>query len=337
VTSPARQKEAARVDEVFHAALIQLGVSSLGEALALWQSIPPASMARHQATWLNRSIRVLMGHRSEARSLGRAYYRLSRALRTGATIADPNKPESDHITLDSLREEFGALLPQPGAGGLGSPSSEAGDDKVPVENLKALAAEAERQEREAEQEAELVLQALGPNNFDRKLDDLDGTLPFDDVEAERAELFRQAGARQAAAFERIVMNGARAELWTNAENDKRAIGYVRYSTTGTPCGWCAMLISRGAVYKSAKTAEYADGDKYHDNCHCEALPIFTDEQFDSDPKYALNRQYAKEWPTVTRGLSDKAAVSAWRRYIRLQQRAEAQAAKASTTTNVQEA
>ncbi|GAB3830184.1 hypothetical protein [Kribbella italica] len=332
MTTPARQREAERVDQVFHVALSQIGLASLEEALALWQSIPPASMARVRTTWLNRATRALRGRRSEARSLGRAYYRLARALRTGSTIADPNKPEPATITLDVLREEFEALLPRPAG-----QDTDSGSNEIPVEHLSGLAADAERQEREAEREAELVLDALGPTNLGRLFGDLDGKLPYDDIETARAEAYRQAGARQGAAFERLVLNGARAELWTAMEHDERALGYARFSTTGTPCGWCAMLISRGAVYKSAKTAEYADGDKYHDNCHCEALPVFTDEQYDSDPKYALNRQYADEWPKVTRGLSGKAAVSAWRRYIRQQQRAEAQAAKATPTTNVQEA
>ncbi len=333
MTTPARRKEAEQVDLLFHAALTQLGVASLQESLAMWQDIPPASMPRARTAWLNRAIRILVGHRSEARSLGRSYYRLSRALWTGATIADPNKSEPDTVTLDDLREEFEAQLPEPLKGGQGNSAA----DKVPVEKIPNLEAEAERQEREARQETELVLEALGPNSFERKLAELDEQLPFQEVDAERNEAYRQAGARQAAATERIIQNGARAEIWTAVENDKRAIGYIRYSTTGTPCGWCAMLISRGAVYKSAQSAEYGDGDKYHDNCHCSALPIFTEEQFESDPKYALNRQYAAEWPDVTKGLSGKAAVSAWRRHIRQKQRTEAQAAKATPTTDVQEA
>ncbi|WP_405056972.1 hypothetical protein OG474_30060 [Kribbella sp. NBC_01505] len=358
------QEEANRVDQVFHAALTQLGVASLEEALALWQSIPPASMARARTTWLTRIVRILMGHRSEARSLGRAYYRLVRALRTGTTTADPYKPEPRYITLDILREEFEALVPTPGAQEPGQepredntptrvtpqpsdashgdeePAAEGNDfdeaDRILVEELAEIEAEAERQEREAEREAQKVLDNLGPNNFNNKADQLDGSSPHDEFEAALNEAYRQAGARQAAAVERLVQNGARAEIWTNVEHDKRALGYVRYSTTGTPCGWCAMLISRGVVYKSAQSAEYDDGDKYHDNCHCSALPVFTKQQFENDPKYALNREYSGQWPDVTRGLSGKAAISAWRRFIRLQQRAQAQAAKASTA-HVQEA
>jgi hypothetical protein len=95
-----------------------------------------------------------------------------------------------------------------------------------------------------------------------------------------------------------------------------------------------MLISRGPVYKSSRSAEYADGDKYHDNCHCYAEPIFSRDQYAGSSLYALNRQYAGLWPTVTKGLSGKAALSAWRRFIR---REHAVARSARPPTNVQEA
>jgi hypothetical protein len=97
-----------------------------------------------------------------------------------------------------------------------------------------------------------------------------------------------------------------------------------------------MLISRGPVYRSQSSAEFADGDKYHDNCHCYAEPVFTREQYNGSATYELNRRYEELWPKVTRGLSGKAAVSAWRRFIRQEQQAAAQEARRSTSS-VQEA
>lgn len=88
-----------------------------------------------------------------------------------------------------------------------------------------------------------------------------------------------------------------------------------------------MLISRGPVYRSEQSATlkggaatYEDGDKYHDNCNCYAMPIFSREEFSRSSLFALNREYGDAWPRVTRGLSGKAAVSAWRRYIKTQAR-----------------
>jgi hypothetical protein len=94
-----------------------------------------------------------------------------------------------------------------------------------------------------------------------------------------------------------------------------------------------MLISRGPVYRSERSAEYADGDKYHDNCHCFAEPVFSREQYNSSPLYALNRQYEELWPQVTKGLSGHAALRAWRRFIRTEQRAAAQEARRQSTTS----
>jgi hypothetical protein len=122
------------------------------------------------------------------------------------------------------------------------------------------------------------------------------------------------------------MDGARGQVWSLAQRDPRVIGYVRLSRSGTPCGWCAMLISRGPVYKSQRTAEYADGDKYHDNCHCYAEPVYGREQYGDSALYALNRRYEQLWPQVTKGLRGKAALSAWRRFIRQEQASSARVA-----------
>jgi len=117
------------------------------------------------------------------------------------------------------------------------------------------------------------------------------------------------------------------------KKQRKAIGYVRVSRTGTPCGWCAMLISRGFVPKSKAyssqvlagptkaqldSGEYPEGDKYHPNCHCYAEPVFSQSQVDSDPRFALNRQYAAEWQTVIKDqkLTGDAAMTVWRKHIR---------------------
>jgi hypothetical protein len=64
--------------------------------------------------------------------------------------------------------------------------------------------------------------------------------------------------------------------------------------------------------------------------------VFTQEQYSSSSTYELNRRYEELWPKVTRGLSGKAAVSAWRRFIRQEQQAAAQEARRSPSS-VQEA
>jgi hypothetical protein len=336
------------------------------EALKLWAEVPVNARASTSSSWLKKAITMVMTRRRMSRDLARAYYRLARALRTGTTVADPYHPEPTYITLDTLRREFASLTgdaekPQAGrtdatptqvaepasqpaqppkADGTDAPaeqdSEDADADRILVEELAGLKADEERIEREAEAELKLMLEQLGSNNLDKKHRSIDPEAPAKDVDRLRAQAHAEAGARQAAAAERIAMNGGRSTVWNHAQRDRRALGYIRLSRTGTPCGWCAMLISRGPVYRSEKTAIYGDGDKYHDNCHCYAEPVFSREQYRNSDVYATNRRYEELWPQVTKGLSGKAAVSAWRRFIRTEQQAAAQEARRSTTS-VQEA
>ncbi|WP_050503001.1 hypothetical protein [Streptomyces monomycini] len=60
-----------------------------------------------------------------------------------------------------------------------------------------------------------------------------------------------------------------------------------------------MLISRGPVNKSRSSATFADGDRYHDNCHCYAMPIFNWQQYQCSELTALSCQYEALWPKAT--------------------------------------
>ncbi|MFG2923890.1 hypothetical protein ACGFYA_20570 [Streptomyces sp. NPDC048305] len=368
MTTPARQAEADRAALAFQAALTQIGAGTIAEALTLWKDVPATRRASTATSWLRRAVTLVMGRRRQSRDLARAYYRLVRALRTGSTVADPYHPEPRYVTITDLREEFNALIggaerPQEGRSddaptetsdsASSAATSEPGEadeaalddpdqasedelDRILVEEIESLRESEERIEREAEEELRNVLEALGSTNLQQKVDKIDGARSADEVDESREQAHREAGARQAAAAERIAMNGGRSTVWNHTQRDKRAIGYIRLSRTGTPCGWCAMLISRGPVYRSGRSAEYADGDKYHDNCHCYAEPVFSREQYNGSSAYELNRRYEELWPKVTSGLSGKAAVTAWRRFIRQEQKAAAQEARRSTTS-VQEA
>lgn len=338
----ARMAETDEVAKAFHVALTEIGARTTAEALALWQDVPIERRAATAGAWLRKAITLVMSRRRQSRDLARAYYRLARALQTGTTVADPYHPEPSYVTLADLRREFAELAgnyapPTEQGGeaatvddGEASPARQDEDDedepdweRVLVEDLKGIREDEERIERQAEEELRIALEALGPANLDRRL-------KLEDSDPEEAH--RQAGARQAAAASRIAMNGARSTNWNHMRRDGRALGYVRLSRTGTPCGWCAMLISRGPVYKSRESATFADGDKYHDNCHCYAMPVWNRDQYQSSELTALSRQYEALWPEVTKGHTGKDAVSVWRRFIRQKQRAAAQEARQSTDT-----
>ncbi|MFE7480013.1 hypothetical protein [Streptomyces sp. NPDC057552] len=368
MSRPARQSETDKASAAFHAALVEIGAQTTAEALTLWADVPTDLRASTATGWLRKAITMVMSRRRQARDLARAYYRLARALQTGTTVADPYHPEPEHITLGDLRREFGALAStyrpaasraeeaatgEPGEASAAQSDDEADDqddrprrdddddwEQILVEELDGLRDEEERAEREAEEELRSALDALGPQNLNRRLAEVDDEQPAKDADTARAHAHRQAGARQAAAASRVAMNGGRSSTWRHMRKDGRALGYVRLSRSGTPCGWCAMLISRGPVYKSRQSATFADGDKYHDNCACYAMPVWSRDQYQSSELTALSRQYEALWPKVTKGHTGKDAISVWRRFIRAKQREAKQAAAQEarqTTTTAQEA
>ncbi|GGN40184.1 hypothetical protein FHR83_007098 [Actinoplanes campanulatus] len=323
-----RADEAERAAVAYNIALNKIGATTVQEAIKLWGRMPTAQTRAVSAAWLNQALKLISTQRGRSRELALAYYRLVRALRTGKTVADPYHPIPSHVTLADLRREFATLAGQE------DDDQGGGDTRVEVEKLPGLGSAMDRIERASVAEARDSLINLGPRNYVDKIKAVDTSKPAVGVDAARETAHKEAGNRQAASAARLAMNGARSTVWVAHEQDGRAIGYVRLSRTGTPCGFCAMLISRGAAYKSERAATYADGDLFHDNCMCYAEPVFSKDQFGSGDLYALNRQYSEQWPEVTKGLSGRAALSAWRRFIRQEQKASAQAARSAS---VQEA
>lgn len=53
------------------------------------------------------------------------------------------------------------------------------------------------------------------------------------------------------------------------------VGWARRLTGAENCGFCVMLASRGAVYKSEHSAKYrSDMRRFHDGCDCEVVPVY---------------------------------------------------------------
>lgn len=70
--------------------------------------------------------------------------------------------------------------------------------------------------------------------------------------------------RTSGAVARHVLNGGREALIRSAASDRQAGGWARV-TAGGPCGFCATLAGRGAVY-SESTSDF----RAHDHCACTA-------------------------------------------------------------------
>lgn len=81
--------------------------------------------------------------------------------------------------------------------------------------------------------------------------------------------FDAAETLVAGGFQRLVADADRNTVLLSSRQDPRG-GKWRRETTGLSCGFCVMLANRGAVYRSADTADF----KSHDHCDCLAAPEF---------------------------------------------------------------
>lgn len=105
------------------------------------------------------------------------------------------------------------------------------------------------------------------------------------------------------AVRRLVQEGGRDTLDATIRRDRRAIGYARV-TDGKPCAFCAMLASRGAVYKESTVRFRA-----HDHCGCTSEPVFRTQDY-MLPGRA--KEFADLWDETGGKQSGAAALAAFR-------------------------
>lgn len=73
---------------------------------------------------------------------------------------------------------------------------------------------------------------------------------------------------------RIVQSGGRDTVYDSVSRDQQAYGAARV-TSGMPCSFCAMLASRGAVYRDEMSASF----EAHDHCTCTSEPVYSTEDW----------------------------------------------------------
>lgn len=347
MTTVARQAEADRVEAVYYWAVQQLGAAAATDAQALYEREVARTPNPASTGWLRAVLRMLFGFRGPGQELATSYYRLQRALRTGTTYSFDG--EDGTVSLERLRSDFEDIVDhidvQTGDGDGTLPPrnlSVVDDEEIPLEAGPDIKQIIEELDNASQAEAVNQLDQLGVTNL---LNDLEQGRDPD-------EAYTTARDRQAAAAMRITMNAARGLTYNLADTDAKIQGWIRYSTTGTPCGWCAMLLSRGLTDKSGlyatretaqgkgknapsvKSGKAEVGEKFHDNCHCVAVPIFLTAQI-SSPLFELNREYAQLWISQVAGtkwtkLREKPTdtqLTVWRRLIREKSSTESQAAQ----------
>lgn len=133
-------------------------------------------------------------------------------------------------------------------------------------------------------------------------------------DAEITNLLRDAGTQAAGSAVRHVTDGGRDTIADAVKNDSRALGYVRV-TKDNCCYFCAMLASRGFVYKSDS---FSDSDslfsgagvaKAHDDCGCTMEPVYSR----SSALPGRAEEFARLWAQSTPGTSGRGSINAFRR------------------------
>lgn len=114
---------------------------------------------------------------------------------------------------------------------------------------------------------------------------------------------------------RHALNAGRDVIMGQAvQSDSAVVGYYR-GTRVNPCYFCAMLASRGAVYKGDsfdRSDPRFTGDgtiKVHDSCQCFPVPIYA--RGEGLPSAVVG--FEEQWRSATRGKSGRDAVIAFRR------------------------
>ena len=88
-----------------------------------------------------------------------------------------------------------------------------------------------------------------------------------------------ARSRLEGGIQRLVADADRKTVAGNVERDPARARWYR-ATSAKACAFCAMLATRGAVYRSSESAL-----RSHNHCRCLAVPVFGD-------KYKLPSHYA---------------------------------------------
>lgn len=113
---------------------------------------------------------------------------------------------------------------------------------------------------------------------------------------------------------RISIDGGRAVVRRGVDLDREAVGWARVLNVN-PCYFCAMLASRGAVYKRDsfdRSNDSFEGEgvaKVHDGCRCGLRPAYSH----SDTRDPTAEDAWRQWKGHAQGLPAKEAIKAFRR------------------------
>ena len=140
------------------------------------------------------------------------------------------------------------------------------------------------------------------------------------IDSLRRDAQKTSGDAAGGAASRHAGDGARNQIQDTARLDRRAQGWIRI-TSMRPCYFCAMLASRGPVYKES-SFEMSDimftGEgrhKVHDSCACSMRPIYTRN---TDERPTANLTFEGMWRSLSDELGHSPTLEEWRSHYEKQ-------------------
>lgn len=354
----ATSSEILALEELHRAAQARLGLIAAYLSLAEWESVSALDAAGTAGEWIVKSLRVIAAVRKLSRRLAISYYQLARALETGRTLGVPEGSSGDVTLGDlrsnfRLNALDVASLPSPltrsddpdirwfenlleqQEGSTNSRSIRLADVAVDplLQDLMDVEGTNDAQpitvdkydwpEAMSYKEVDDAFRRLlRKQAVDYSADAVETIRSNEDLKPKQAldqigTAHEAAGSLGSGTVDAASIDGGR-EVINQAIRNDRLVRAVARGTSTNPCAFCAMLASRGFVYKSEKSAYVGDDvEKVHINCHCFPIVRFLRES--ELPE--LNRYFQEKWAEVTDGFYGNAARKAWRRWIYAQRKA----------------
>lgn len=307
------EKEALEVEKAYSNAYVQYGAAAAVKVISAWEGVDRLTPSGRRMLMAAVVTHVLAGRKKMA-TLSVRRTQLVNALRRGRQLAgDPDGAETLQDLRDALTEalkDVGGTRPRRATGLKGDlvipVSAEAGNIAGLIEEINAG----------IDTDIENVVEALGNGRLG-KIARKEGVVTPKDVRTSRDLV--------ASGAERLVLNGGRQTDAKILQLNRDLLGFVRVHEyrEDEPCGFCAMLMSRGPVYGSHRGAEgfYNEDteqwERYHFNCHCSVVSVYSQREWLTNPLLADNRMYQQEWNKVIKGkYSGDAALSEWRKHVK---------------------
>ena len=330
--------------------------------------------------WINQSLRVMRVWRRQALEVTVSSHALQRALRTGEALHMPGDDRTPRVSLNRLRGKFEAsvrdyapsafdaerglidaeVTPTTPIGqlleiaGLELPerryepwASGGRDASLPTASVSGLEAALRKSEAEWEREARRTLAEAAKENLQQakaaevKLTKGEPTLS--EADKARGKDLDTAARKAGTAAAYNVQSSSRDATQQIGRRDRRVHAWIRvhYPKDGRgPCAFCAMMLSRGAVYTSQESAGGAIGgpNSFHPNCRCQAVPVYQGEFWREMPEYTTNVYYEKLWQKVYPNTgSSEARFNTWRRVIDAANRSHVRSGTLAAEKKVSEA